>query len=79
MLPSDPVVLLETFLRENGRTQRELALACGLREATISRIINRIRRPGIDSAAAIERATDGAVPASAWVREIPEPRRKRSA
>lgn len=58
---------LEQYRRAHGLTQQQFALRVGTRQATISRLEAGTMTPGLNLAAAIERATDGAVPAISWV------------
>ena len=58
---------LARWLRENRLTQQEFAQRIGTRQGTIGGLIRSLRRPSLDLAVAIERATDGAVKPSDWV------------
>jgi transcriptional regulator with XRE-family HTH domain len=68
---------LSKYLAEKDMTQAELCRLSGLPPPQVSEYVNGNRRPGLDAAFAIERATDGAVPASYWleVGPIPDTRR----
>lgn len=57
--------LLE-YLRDAGISQRKMAAAIHVDPSVMSRYLSGEARPGLDKAVAIERATDGAVPASCW-------------
>jgi transcriptional regulator with XRE-family HTH domain len=59
---------LDTYLRTANKTQEAFADEIGVRQATISRL-KRGKRPSLDLAARIERATGGAIPASSWITE----------
>ena len=59
---------LQAYLDASGVKPSELAAKVGTSRGYISDLANGKRaRPGLTVAAAIERATDGAVPASGWV------------
>ena len=59
--------ILQTYLSESGLRQADLAQMVGVQQTTISRLARGIITPSLDLAFAIERATQGAVPAAAWV------------
>lgn len=67
-------VLLQRYLRDAKQKPADFARATGLDEGRLSRLLRGIRRPDIDNATLIERATDGAVPATSWASQ---PRRRR--
>ncbi len=58
---------LSQFLATAGMTQREFATRVATAPSHINEIISGAKRPGLDLAFAIERATGGAVPATSWV------------
>jgi len=58
---------LDDHLKDEGVSQREFADRVGSKQSIISRIINDKIKPSLRLAVAIEQATSGAVPASAWV------------
>jgi transcriptional regulator with XRE-family HTH domain len=64
--------LLKTYLADSDETQAAFAERVRTTPATISRILSGTMRPGLDLAIEIEKATDGAVPANAWRRPVPE-------
>jgi plasmid maintenance system antidote protein VapI len=57
---------LAKYLKRNGMTPGELARTAGLSRATVWRIANDQRRAGLYMAAALEKATGGAVKVSDW-------------
>jgi len=61
--PTNP---LRRYVKDGHATRREIADASGLEFSYVCRLVTGSRRPGIDTAAAIERATKGAVPVQAW-------------
>ncbi|WP_299945299.1 helix-turn-helix transcriptional regulator [uncultured Ruegeria sp.] len=64
--PTSPNVLANHLAAENI-SQRDFAVLVESHQSIISRIINGRLRPSLEMAFAIERATNGAVPASHWV------------
>lgn len=73
--------LLAVYLDEHRMSQRLLALKAKITSGQLSHFMLGKRRPGLAVAFAIQRATAGAVPAEAWLRQAPGRRRraKRSA
>lgn len=61
---------LQHHLETNNIARREFADRIGVDQSVLSRFCRGLARPGLDKAVAIERATDGSVPASYWVDEI---------
>jgi len=61
---------LQHHLETNHIARREFADRIGVDQSVLSRFCRGLARPGLDKAVAIERATDGAVPASYWVDEF---------
>lgn len=59
-------VLLSRYLRDTKQKPADFARATGLDEGRLSRLLRGIRRPDIDNATLIEKATDSAVPATSW-------------
>jgi len=59
---------LATYLEAHKKTQEAFAAEIGVKQATVSRL-KRGKRPSLELAAKIERATNGAVPASSWVEQ----------
>lgn len=60
---------LQQHLESNNIGRNDFAELIGVDQSVLSRFCRSLARPGIDKAFAIERATDGAVPASYWVEE----------
>lgn len=58
---------LKSYRQSNGIRQSDLASSLGVDQTTISKLEAGTIRPGLDLAFAIERQTDGAVPASCWL------------
>lgn len=63
---------LSDYLRENRIRQCDFAAELGVTQATVSRIVRRVKLPSLELAFAIQRATKGAVPVSSWDPEISE-------
>ena len=61
--PTNP---LRRYIKDGHATRKQVAEAAGLEFSYVCRLVSGSRRPGIDTAAAIERATGGAVPVTAW-------------
>jgi len=59
-------VLLKRFLREQRLSERAFAARAGVNISLVHYAKHGKKRPGLDGAMKIERATDGAIPASAW-------------
>lgn len=64
---------LQHHLETNNIARREFADLIGVDQSVLSRFCRNLARPGLDKAIAIERATDGAVPASYWVDDFQAP------
>jgi transcriptional regulator with XRE-family HTH domain len=60
---------LAQYLRDTGTTQRAFAATLEMSPGFLSEILSGKKRPGIDTAFNIERATNGAVPVSSWVQQ----------
>jgi DNA-binding transcriptional regulator YdaS (Cro superfamily) len=60
---------LDDHLKQNSIRRRDFAAQIGVHESVLSRFCNGLARPALDTAFAIEWATNGAVPASSWVEE----------
>lgn len=58
--------LLARYLDSEGITQTEFARSAGIPTPMICQWLSGKRRPGLKNAFAIERATNGAIPASYW-------------
>lgn len=61
---------LTTYLSETSTSQAKLSEALGISRGHMSLLASGERKPSLELAVAIERATDGAVPASSWVDEF---------
>lgn len=59
--------MLIDFIRASGRSQAHWAHQFGVSPPFLSEILNGKKRPGLDVAVRIERATGGQVPAASWV------------
>jgi DNA-binding transcriptional regulator YdaS (Cro superfamily) len=60
---------LDDHLKSQSIRRRDFAQEIGVHESVLSRFCNGLARPALDTAFAIERATNGAVPASSWVED----------
>lgn len=73
--------LLAEYLRETATPQGDFAAQCGIDQPMVSMYLSGKRRPGLDAAFAIERASGGRVPAAYWASLSPiaraTPRRRR--
>jgi len=69
--PNSGRTLLAQYLRKQGLRLADLACALvpPVRVTTVSNWLHGTRRPTLALRAAIEHATEGAVPASAWLRD----------
>lgn len=61
--------LLEYLIKTKTR-QSALAAAVGVSRGYLSELVGGTKRPSLEVAVLIERATDGAVPAASWVPEV---------
>lgn len=61
---------IATYIASNKIKQSALAAALGVSRGYLSELVGGTKRPSLELAVAIERATNGAVPATSWV---PEP------
>lgn len=59
---------LRQWLEQTKTTQLQLAELTGISQTQLTKYVNGLVQPGIDNAAAIEKATGGAVTFSSWVR-----------
>lgn len=57
---------LAAYLAKRKISPQTFAASVGAHRSQIYRALNGDRRPGLDLASAIEKATGGAVPATAW-------------
>lgn len=62
------MTLLAAWLEKEHLTQRAFAQLLGVTHPIVSMWLSGVRRPGLDSALAIERVTRGAVPAESWTK-----------
>lgn len=60
---------LKQWMKRTGTTQVQLAEATGIQQPLISKYLRGVQRPQLDNALAIEKATDGQVPAEEWARK----------
>jgi DNA-binding transcriptional regulator YdaS (Cro superfamily) len=67
--------LLSTYLAQRELSYAAFARLVGADRARIQRCATGDRSPGLRLALAIEQATEGAVPAAAWLRRRPAKRR----
>ncbi|MGA0615345.1 helix-turn-helix transcriptional regulator [Paracoccus sp. KR1-242] len=67
------MMTLGAYLKVTRRRQEELAAEVGVTQATISRLARGMMSPSVDLAAAIKRATSGAVDFESWVSVRPQP------
>lgn len=67
---------LSEFIQSNDRyrglPQAEVAALLGMSRPYLTQLLSGAKKPGLDLAVKIERLTNGAVPASAWVPECNE-------
>ncbi|MCK9544916.1 MAG: helix-turn-helix transcriptional regulator [Novosphingobium sp.] len=61
------MMTLSEYLAAEGIPQEKFAERIRVRQATVSRLASNAMRPSLELAAAIERETGGAVPATSWV------------
>lgn len=67
--------LLAKHLKAKRQTQAEFVEAHGLSSSLLSMWLSRKRRPGLESAVALEKATEGAVPVASWLLKRRHPRK----
>lgn len=60
-------ITLQSWLEANSVTAAEMARRCEYDPSNMSKLLKGTLRPTLEMAFKIERATDGAVPASSWV------------
>lgn len=70
---------LASYLSDESVSQAEFSRLADIAPPLISEYVNGNRRPGLDHAFAIERASGGKVPARCWVDVGPIPNTTRSA
>jgi DNA-binding transcriptional regulator YdaS (Cro superfamily) len=70
------MTLLADWLQENKHTYSTFARAIGTHRSQIARCAKGERGPGVALAAAIEKATDGAVPMESWTKRAKRSRRR---
>ncbi|MBV7408184.1 helix-turn-helix transcriptional regulator [Maritimibacter sp. DP1N21-5] len=61
--------MLTEFFKRSGMTRTAMAEALGIGRAYLSLLENGRKRPSLELAFAIERATNGEVPASSWIED----------
>ncbi|WP_231848662.1 helix-turn-helix domain-containing protein [Sphingobium sp. SYK-6] len=61
--------LIRAFVDDEANSQLALAAEIGKSQAAVNRYANGLRFPDAETARAIERATGGQVPFSAWQQE----------
>lgn len=61
------MITLTAYLETANITQSDIARAVGIDRSVMSRIVNGTVTPSLRVAVAIERETNGAVPAASWV------------
>lgn len=62
---------LATYLSEKRISQKSFALRVGVHQSYISRLCRGEAKLGLELAFLIQRETNGAVPASIWVNDLP--------
>lgn len=58
---------LRTYLERTATPQTRFAAIIGISRGYMSQLVSGTKTPSLELAAAIERATDGAVTAASWV------------
>jgi DNA-binding transcriptional regulator YdaS (Cro superfamily) len=66
------MMTLASYLSASNTSQAEFALAVGVKQPTVHRWLNGAR-PSWDTAAKIEKATNGAVPIAVWADHCASP------
>lgn len=61
------MMTLGEYLKQTGMRQEDLASAVHVTQATVSRLARGVMSPSVELAAAIKRATQGAVDFESWV------------
>lgn len=61
----------QTHIKDQQLKQRDVARQLGISGGYLSELVNGIKTPSLDLAVAIERLTQGAVPAASWVPDAP--------
>lgn len=62
---------LKSWIETNGQSVNEFARRVEYDHSNMHKLVKGVIRPSLDLAFRIERATDGAVPAAAWVERPP--------
>ena len=77
---------LQHYLDATGTRQSAMAALLGISRGYMSQMVSGLKLPSLDLAVRIERITNGAVPASAWIPmpdaspvELPTPDKKDAA
>jgi DNA-binding transcriptional regulator YdaS (Cro superfamily) len=73
------LALLRKYQRDTKATQTDLAERFGVSPVLVHYWLTEQRSPGLRTALAIEEATKGAIPASAWLVRRPARRSRKSA
>ncbi len=60
---------LSQWMKETHVSQTEFADLTGIDQSLLSKYLKHVRRPNVDQALAIERATKGAVPVEEWAKK----------
>lgn len=60
---------LATHITTTGLSQAALAKELGISRSHMSELVSGAKKPSLDLAFAIERVTEGAVPAASWTEE----------
>lgn len=63
---SEGCVALASYLEDNDLEQKEFAERAGIDAAFLNHIIRARKRPSLDTASAIEIASEGTIPARFW-------------
>jgi transcriptional regulator with XRE-family HTH domain len=77
---SEGCVALARYLDEQHVEQKDFAEQAEIDAAFLNHILRARKRPSLDTAAAIELASEGQIPARLWsvkVKEPPKPKRKK--
>lgn len=70
---------LRKYLEQERISQADFARLAGLSQPALSQYVSGVRRPNVDAALAIERASNGAIPMSDWAHSRRHTKRVRRA
>jgi len=70
---------LAQYLTAHDETNAAFSRRCGIRREVLGHYVNGDRRPGLENAVRIEKATGGEVPHTYWVTFVPRKPRRRAA